>query len=142
MASDGAQKIAILSVFDKTGLLDLAKGLQSRSIKMLASGGTARMIREANFPVEDISSITKAPEMLSGRVKTLHPAVHAGILARDLASDDKDLAEQKINKVDYVFCNLYKFSETVAKINVTIPEAVEVWTVDLMFPRGASSNTV
>ena len=63
--------------------------------------------------------------MLSGRVKTLHPAVHAGILARDLASDEKDLAEQNINKVDYVICNLYPFKDTVAKINVTIPEAVE-----------------
>ena len=63
--------------------------------------------------------------MLSGRVKTLHPAVHAGILARDLASDEKDLAEQNINKVDYVVCNLYPFKDTVAKINVTVPEAVE-----------------
>lgn len=63
--------------------------------------------------------------MLSGRVKTLHPAVHAGILARDLASDEKDLADQNINKVDYVVCNLYPFKDTVAKINVTIPEAVE-----------------
>ncbi|KAI9670382.1 MAG: bifunctional phosphoribosylaminoimidazolecarboxamide formyltransferase/IMP cyclohydrolase [Caeruleum heppii] len=63
--------------------------------------------------------------MLSGRVKTLHPAVHAGILARDLESDERDLAEQKINKVDYVVCNLYPFKDTIAKINVTIPEAVE-----------------
>ena len=63
--------------------------------------------------------------MLSGRVKTLHPAVHAGILARDLASDEKDLADQNINKVDYVICNLYPFKDTVAKINVTVPEAVE-----------------
>lgn len=73
----------------------------------------------------DISAITKAPEMLAGRVKTLHPAVHAGILARNLASDDKDLAEQSIDKVDYVICNLYPFKDTVAKINVTVPEAVE-----------------
>ena len=73
----------------------------------------------------DVSAITKAPEMLSGRVKTLHPAVHAGILARDLASDEKDLAEQNIDKVDYVICNLYPFKDTVAKINVTVPEAVE-----------------
>ena len=63
--------------------------------------------------------------MLSGRVKTLHPAVHAGILARNLESDEKDLAEQNINKVDYVVCNLYPFKDTIAKINVTIPEAVE-----------------
>ncbi|KAI6843564.1 Bifunctional purine biosynthesis protein [Hortaea werneckii] len=125
MASDQPQKIAILSVYDKTGLLDLAKGLVKQNIRLLASGGTSKLIREAGFPVEDVSAITKAPEMLAGRVKTLHPAVHAGILARDLASDEKDLAEQNIDKVDYVICNLYPFKDTVAKINVTIPEAVE-----------------
>ncbi|KAJ9142070.1 Bifunctional purine biosynthesis protein ADE17 [Pleurostoma richardsiae] len=119
------QRIAIVSVYDKTGLLDLAKGLVEHNVRILASGGTAKMIRESGFPVEDISAITKAPEMLAGRVKTLHPAVHAGILARDLASDEKDLAEQNIDKVDYVICNLYPFKDTVAKINVTVPEAVE-----------------
>ncbi|KAK3396428.1 bifunctional purine biosynthesis protein [Sordaria brevicollis] len=119
------QRIAIVSVYDKTGLLDLAKGLVQNNVRILASGGTAKMIRESGFPVEDISAITKAPEMLGGRVKTLHPAVHAGILARELASDEKDLAEQNIEKVDYVICNLYPFKDTVAKINVTVPEAVE-----------------
>lgn len=119
------QKSAILSVYDKTGLLDLAKGLIKNNVRLLASGGTAKMIREAGFKVEDVSAITHAPEMLSGRVKTLHPAVHAGILARDLASDEKDLADQNINKVDYVVCNLYPFKDTVAKINVTMEEAVE-----------------
>ena len=73
----------------------------------------------------DVSTITNAPEMLSGRVKTLHPAVHAGILARDLASDEKDLADQNISKVDFVVCNLYPFKDTVNKINVTMEEAVE-----------------
>ncbi|KAJ9211351.1 hypothetical protein DTO166G4_7085 [Paecilomyces variotii] len=120
-----AQKSAILSVYDKTGLLDLAKGLVKHNVRLLASGGTAKLIREAGFPVEDVSAITNAPEMLGGRVKTLHPAVHGGILARDLESDEKDLADQKIAKVDYVVCNLYPFKETVAKVNVTIPEAVE-----------------
>ncbi|KAJ8123016.1 hypothetical protein ONZ43_g929 [Nemania bipapillata] len=120
-----SQRIAILSVYDKTGLLDLAKGLVQQNVRILASGGTARMIRESGFPVEDISAITKAPEMLSGRVKTLHPAVHAGILARNLESDEKDLAQQSIDKVDYVICNLYPFKDTIAKPNVTVPEAVE-----------------
>ncbi|KAI0872085.1 AICARFT/IMPCHase bienzyme [Hypoxylon argillaceum] len=120
-----SQRIAILSVYDKTGLLDLAKGLIQQNVRILASGGTSRMIRESGFPVEDISAITKAPEMLSGRVKTLHPAVHAGILARNLESDEKDLAEQSIDKVDYVICNLYPFKDTIAKPNVTVPEAVE-----------------
>ena len=73
----------------------------------------------------DVSAITNAPEMLGGRVKTLHPAVHGGILARDIEADEKDLAEQKISKVDFVVCNLYPFKETVNKVNVTIEEAVE-----------------
>lgn len=70
------RKTAILSVFDKTGLLDLANGLVKANVRLLASGGTARLIREANIPVEDVSSITNSPEILGGRVKTLHPAVH------------------------------------------------------------------
>ena len=87
--------------------------------------GTARIIREANFPVDDISAITNSPEMLAGRVKTLHPAVHAGILARDMASDQRDLDEQRISMVDFVVCNLYPFKETAKKIGVTTEEAVE-----------------
>ncbi|KAF2793527.1 AICARFT/IMPCHase bienzyme [Melanomma pulvis-pyrius CBS 109.77] len=121
----GGQKTAILSVYDKTGLLDLAKGLHDRGVRLLASGGTAKMIRQAGFPVDDVSAITKAPEMLGGRVKTLHPAVHGGILARNLDSDDSDLSANSIDKIDFVVCNLYPFSDTVARINVTIPEAVE-----------------
>lgn len=120
-----SQKIAILSVYDKTGLLDLAKGLEKQNVRILASGGTAKLIREAGIKVEDVSAITKAPEMLGGRVKTLHPAVHGGILARNLESDDKDLADQNIQKVDFVVCNLYPFKDTVAKPNVTVAEAVE-----------------
>lgn len=118
-------KTAIVSVYDKTGLLDLAKGLARNNVRILASGGTAKMIREAGFPVEDVSTITNAPEMLGGRVKTLHPAVHGGILARDIESDEKDLHAQGIEKVDFVVCNLYPFKETISKVNVTIPEAVE-----------------
>lgn len=118
-------KTAILSVYDKTGLLDLAKGLTQNNVRILASGGTARMVREAGFPVDDVSEITHAPEMLGGRVKTLHPAVHGGILARNLESDEKDLKDQKIEKVDFVVCNLYPFKETISKISVTIDEAVE-----------------
>lgn len=118
-------KTAILSVYDKTGLLDLAKGLVAANVRILASGGTAKLVREAGFPVEDVSSITHAPEMLGGRVKTLHPAVHGGILARNLESDQADLEAQGIEKVDFVVCNLYPFKETVSKIAVTIDEAVE-----------------
>ncbi|KAI0461992.1 bifunctional phosphoribosylaminoimidazolecarboxamide formyltransferase/IMP cyclohydrolase [Komagataella kurtzmanii] len=119
------KRTAILSVYDKTGLLDLVKGLTQNGVRLLASGGTAKLIRESGFNVEDVSSITHAPEMLGGRVKTLHPAVHAGILARNLESDEKDLAKQNIEKVDFVVCNLYPFKSTISKIGVTIDEAVE-----------------
>ncbi|CCE64114.1 hypothetical protein TPHA_0G02760 [Tetrapisispora phaffii CBS 4417] len=119
------RKTAILSVYDKTGLLDLAKGLVANNVRILASGGTANLIREAGFPVEDVSAVTHAPEMLGGRVKTLHPAVHGGILARNLESDEDDLKKQNIEKIDFVVCNLYPFKETVGKIGVTIAEAVE-----------------
>ena len=119
------EKTAILSVYDKTGLLDLAKGLSDANVRILASGGTAKMVREAGFKVEDVLTITHAPEMLGGRVKTLHPAVHGGILARNLDSDEADLEKQGIEKVDFVVCNLYPFKETVSKAAVTIDEAVE-----------------
>lgn len=119
------RKTAIISVYDKTGLLDLAKGLVDNNVKILASGGTAQLIRDSGFPVSDVSSITHAPEMLGGRVKTLHPAVHAGILARNLESDEDDLKQQHIDKLDFVVCNLYPFKETVSKIGVTMNEAVE-----------------
>ncbi|KAF9353976.1 bifunctional phosphoribosylaminoimidazolecarboxamide formyltransferase/IMP cyclohydrolase, partial [Mortierella sp. AD094] len=120
-----SQKIAILSVYDKTGLIDFAKELVALNVRILASGGTSKAIAAAGLPVEDVSAITKAPEILGGRVKTLHPAVHGGILARDIPSDEADLAAQAIQKVDIVACNLYPFKETVAKEGVTIPEAVE-----------------
>ncbi|KAF2402357.1 AICARFT/IMPCHase bienzyme [Trichodelitschia bisporula] len=123
--STDTRPIAILSVYDKTGLLDLANGFIQKGVRLLASGGTARAIRDAGLEVEDISAVTKAPEILGGRVKTLHPAVHGGILARDIPSDEKDLADQHINKVDYVICNLYPFVETISKPDVTIPQAVE-----------------
>ncbi|KAF5092976.1 hypothetical protein D0Z00_004307 [Geotrichum galactomycetum] len=95
MSSSTPQKTAILSVYDKTGLLDLAKGLVDNGVRLLASGGTANLVRGAGFPVENIDS------------------------------DEKDLQEQNIDKVDYVICNLYPFKETISKVNVTIDEAVE-----------------
>ncbi|KAJ2536007.1 bifunctional phosphoribosylaminoimidazolecarboxamide formyltransferase/IMP cyclohydrolase, partial [Coemansia sp. RSA 1933] len=115
----------LLSVYDKTGLLDLAKGLHDLGVELVASGGTSKAIRNAGLPVKDVSDITHAPEMLGGRVKTLHPAVHGGILARDMESDEADLAAQAISKITYVFCNLYPFKKTVARDGVTIAEAVE-----------------
>ncbi|KAF9038241.1 bifunctional purine biosynthesis protein ade10 [Panaeolus papilionaceus] len=120
-----AQPIALLSVYDKANLLDLAKGLQSAGVRLLGSGGTAKKIREAGIPIEDVSDITKGPEMLGGRVKTLHPAVHGGILARSIESDEQDLKAQGISPISVVVCNLYPFSETIAKPNCTLADAVE-----------------
>ncbi|OZJ05438.1 Bifunctional purine biosynthesis protein ADE17 [Bifiguratus adelaidae] len=119
------QKIAILSVYDKTGLVEFANELNALGVRLLGSGGTAKLVRQAGLPIGDVSEITKAPEMLGGRVKTLHPAVHGGILARDIESDNADLAAQGIEKIDIVVCNLYPFKETVAKPDVTIAGAVE-----------------
>ncbi|RUS18172.1 phosphoribosylaminoimidazolecarboxamide formyltransferase/IMP cyclohydrolase [Endogone sp. FLAS-F59071] len=119
------QKIAILSVYDKTNLVILGTELAALNVRLLGSGGTAKALREAGLPVGDVSDITKAPEMLGGRVKTLHPAVHGGILARDIESDNTDLAAQGIEKIDFVVCNLYPFKETIAKHGVTIAQAVE-----------------
>ncbi|WFD32565.1 bifunctional phosphoribosylaminoimidazolecarboxamide formyltransferase/IMP cyclohydrolase [Malassezia sp. CBS 17886] len=121
------QATAILSVYDKTGLIDLARGLNAKGVRLLGSGGTARAVRAAGLEIGDVSDITQAPEMLQGRVKTLHPAVHGGILARtSLASDRKDLDEQHIAPIDIVVCNLYPFQDTVsADPAPTVEQAVE-----------------
>ena len=119
------QKMALLSVWDKEGILDLAKGLERQGVRLLASGGTERIINEAGIPVENVSAITGKSSILQGRVKTLHQAVHGGILATDKPEDQSDLANEKIQMIDFVICNLYPFKETAQKVNVTIPEAVE-----------------
>lgn len=118
-------KLALLSVSDKTGLVDFAKSLSKLGLKLVASGGTATTLRNAGLAVRDVSEITGAPEMLGGRVKTLHPAVHAGILSRLTASDLKDMDAQHYELVQVVVCNLYPFVRTVAKPNVTVEDAVE-----------------
>jgi len=119
------QNLAILSVSDKTGLLDFARRLDKAGLTLVASGGTAKAIRDAGLKVKDVSDITNAPEMLGGRVKTLHPAVHAGILARKTDSDRGDMEQRKYDYVQVVVCNLYPFVETISKPNVTVPDAVE-----------------
>ena len=118
-------KKAILSVYDKTGLETLGQQLVELGFDLIASGGTARQLRAIGLSVKDVSELTNAPEMLGGRVKTLHPVVHGGILARDIPSDQADLTAQQIDMIDLVVCNLYPFSETVAKPDVTVPEAIE-----------------
>ena len=118
-------KKALLSVSNKAGLVELAAALHELDYQLIASGGTAQAIRDAEIPVQDVADLTGAPEMLGGRVKTLHPAVHGGILARNLESDQADLKAQKYSNIDLVVCNLYPFQETVAKEGVTVTEAVE-----------------
>ncbi|MCA9968855.1 MAG: hypothetical protein KC425_01505 [Anaerolineales bacterium] len=119
------KKRAILSVYDKTGLEAFARALVELGWELIASGGTARQLRAAGLAVLDVAGVTGAPEMLGGRVKTLHPAVHGGILARDLPADQADLAAQGYAPIDLVVCNLYPFSDTVARPGVTLAEAVE-----------------
>ncbi|KAH0952470.1 hypothetical protein HN011_012524 [Eciton burchellii] len=116
---------ALLSVSDKTNLLPLARKLNQFGLTLIASGGTAQALRNANLPVRDVSEITGAPEMLGGRVKTLHPAVHAGILARLTNSDAQDLQKQKYDLIQVVVCNLYPFVNTISKSDVTVEDAIE-----------------
>ncbi len=123
--SQPMSKRAILSVYDKVGLVEFGRSLSEMGWELVASGGSARTLREAGLPVRDVAEITGAPEMLGGRVKTLHPAVHGGILARNTPDDLADLAAQGIGAVDLVVCNLYPFTSTIAKANVTTAEAIE-----------------
>lgn len=110
---------------DKTDVLTFARQLQHLGFDLIASGGTAKSIRDAGLKVQDVSDITNAPEMLGGRVKTLHPAVHGGILARLTESDKADMERQKHDYIQVVVCNLYPFVDTVSKPNVTVADAVE-----------------
>ncbi|XP_067928069.1 bifunctional purine biosynthesis protein ATIC-like isoform X2 [Watersipora subatra] len=119
------KQLAILSVSDKTGIVDLARCLAKIGLELIASGGTAKALRDAEVPVRDVADVTKAPEMLGGRVKTLHPAVHGGILARDIPTDHADMDARNFQYVKVVVCNLYPFTKTVAAEDVTIAKAVE-----------------
>lgn len=118
-------ELALLSVSDKSGLLDFARCLVSAGLSLVASGGTAAALRDAGLSVQDVSDLTGFPEMLGGRVKTLHPAVHGGILARPLQSDQSDLEKLGLRLIRVVVCNLYPFVKTVATPSVTVPDAVE-----------------
>uniref|UniRef100_T1PF22 Bifunctional purine biosynthesis protein ATIC n=1 Tax=Musca domestica TaxID=7370 RepID=T1PF22_MUSDO len=120
-----SKRFALLSVSDKTGLVDLGKNLSALGFQLVASGGTATALRNAGLAVKDVSDITGAPEMLGGRVKTLHPAVHGGILARLTPSDQADMQKQNFDYINLVVCNLYPFVNTVSKPDVTVADAVE-----------------
>jgi phosphoribosylaminoimidazolecarboxamide formyltransferase/IMP cyclohydrolase len=116
---------AILSVHNKTGLIDFAKGLADLSWTLLASGGTAKLLRENNVSVTEVADYTKSPEILGGRVKTLHPAVHGGLLARPTVEDHEQLLDLGWDYIDLVAVNLYPFEETIAKADVTYADAIE-----------------
>lgn len=116
---------AILSVHNKTGLVEFAQGLASLGWTLLASGGTAKLLREKDIPVTEVADYTKSPEILGGRVKTLHPAIHGGLLARPTESDHQQLINLGWDYIDLVAVNLYPFEETIAKPNVTYADAIE-----------------
>jgi phosphoribosylaminoimidazolecarboxamide formyltransferase / IMP cyclohydrolase len=120
-------RLALLSVSDKAGLVELARQLvQEFGFDIISSGGTAAALKVAGLPVTKVSDYTGSPEILGGRVKTLHPRIHGGILARrDVAQDVADLEQQQIRPIDLVVVNLYPFEQTVAQTDVTLAEAIE-----------------
>jgi phosphoribosylaminoimidazolecarboxamide formyltransferase/IMP cyclohydrolase len=135
-------KTALISVSDKTGIIDLAKGLAGLGIKIMSTGGTAKSIRENGVEVTDVSEYTGFPEIMNGRVKTLHPKIHGGLLAvRDNESHMKQIEDLGIGTIDLVVVNLYPFEKTISKENVSQEEAVE--NIDIGGPtmiRSAAKN--
>jgi phosphoribosylaminoimidazolecarboxamide formyltransferase/IMP cyclohydrolase len=134
---------ALLSVSDKTGLVEFARELVTKhGVELIATGGTRKALADAGLPVRDIAELTGFPEILDGRVKTLHPAIYAGLLAkRDKPEHMRTLAEHKLPEIDLVVCNLYPFEQTVAKPGVTEAEAIE--NIDIGGPcmvRAAAKN--
>ena len=133
---------ALISVYDKTNLLEIANALTQRDVEILSTGGTARHLRDAGIEILDVSDYTGFPEMLDGRVKTLHPKIHGGLLAdRDNAEHNTQAEAHGITPIDMVICNLYPFEATVAKPDVTLPEAIE--NIDIGGPtmiRAAAKN--
>ena len=133
---------ALLSVSDKTGLADFARGLTALGVRLLSTGGTAKAIADAGLSATEIGAYTGFPEMLDGRVKTLHPKVHGGILARrDVPAHVAALEAHGIPTIDLVVVNLYPFRETVAKPGCTLADAIE--NIDIGGPtlvRAAAKN--
>jgi phosphoribosylaminoimidazolecarboxamide formyltransferase/IMP cyclohydrolase len=116
---------AILSVYDKTGIIEFAQGLASLGWTLLASGGTASLLRENGITVTEVADYTKSPEILGGRVKTLHPAIHGGLLARPTDADHKELLDLGWDYIDLIAVNLYPFEATIARPNVAYDEVIE-----------------
>ena len=131
---------ALLSVSDKTGLVELAQALAARGVELLSTGGTARALREAGLAVRDVADVTGFPEMMDGRVKTLHPVVHGGLLGR-AGVDEAVMAEHGIGAIDLLVLNLYPFEAVTAKADCTLADAVE--NIDIGGPamlRSAAKN--
>ncbi|MGH8127058.1 MAG: bifunctional phosphoribosylaminoimidazolecarboxamide formyltransferase/IMP cyclohydrolase [Gammaproteobacteria bacterium] len=140
MSSERRVRRALLSVSDKTGLAEFARALSSAGVELLSTGGSARALREAGLKVRDVADITGVAEMMAGRVKTLHPKIHGGILARR-GQDEDELAKHDIDPIDLVVVNLYPFESTVARAGVSEAEAVE--QIDIGGPamiRAAAKN--
>jgi phosphoribosylaminoimidazolecarboxamide formyltransferase/IMP cyclohydrolase len=135
------QRRALISVYDKTGVLEFARFLLEKNIEIISTGGTYKYLKENNVPVKEVSDITKFPEMLDGRVKTLHPMVHGGILAiRQNPKHIEQIEQQQITPIDFVVVNLYPFFEKV-KTNITKQEKIEF--IDIGGPsmlRSAAKN--
>jgi len=135
-------KRALISVFDKTGIVEFAHGLKDLGVEIISTGGTAKMLKEAGIPIRSVSDYTGFPEVLEGRVKTLHPKVHGALLAlRDNPQHMKEIEKHKIELIDMVVINLYPFEATVAKKGVTKEEAIE--NIDIGGPtmlRSAAKN--
>ncbi len=135
-------KRALMSLYDKSGAVSFAKGLVALGVEIISTGGTYRHLQENGIPVTYISDVTGFPEILDGRVKTLHPKVHCGILARrSLDADKQSLVDAGIQPIDLVAVNLYPFSQTVSRPETTLAEALEM--IDIGGPtmvRAAAKN--
>src|SRR5437868_14029684 len=133
---------ALLSVSDKTGIVELARALDALGVKLISTGGTAKLLAGEGLPVTEVAEVTGFPEMLDGRVKTLHPKVHGGLLARrDVPEHMQALRAHGIDTIDILVANLYPFEATVAKPGCTLEDAIE--NIDIGGPamvRSAAKN--
>ena len=133
-------KRALISVYDKRGVVDLAKSLDGFGVRIISTGGTSKAIKEAGIKVTEAADLTGFPQILGGRVKTLHPKIHGGILAKRTKDHLEELASQGIEEIDLVVVNLYPFKETIAKTN-SLEEIIE--NIDIGGPtmiRAAAKN--
>ena len=135
-------KRALIIVSDKTGIAEFAKGLSLLNIEILSTGGTAKLLRDNNIPVTEVSDYTGYPEMMAGRVKTLNPKIHGGILARR-GKDEEVMSQNQIKPIDLVVVNLYPFQKTIQNPNCTEEDAIE--NIDIGGPamiRSSAKNHI